>query len=236
VLKSWNFTSEDHVPLTVWVLSMAETKTLPSLVAMVLDDQGWNKWCKDLGPEFSKSLKGSGVGQRDEKLLAQTKALMTTENLAFAAIVPRGVGPHAWAAPDSVDERHIRRRFALIGQTLDGQRVWDTRRALAVLKTVFPAKTSLQAEGDAAVWALYAAIIEPEVLSLTLRHPPASHKGGPVLLNVLKHFDIPQALALVGDRPITVTLKAEADKAAWDWTVQHQTLLRRSKISWRVDP
>lgn len=50
---------------------------------------------------------------------------------AIAVVAPRGIGPTAWPA---AKDTQIRRRFYLLGETLDGQRVWDVRRALAVLR------------------------------------------------------------------------------------------------------
>ena len=47
-------------------------------------------------------------------------------------VPPRGIGPTCWAKPGTSVDQHIKRRFVLVGQTLDGQRVWDVRRALAV--------------------------------------------------------------------------------------------------------
>ena len=91
----------------------------------------------------------------------------------------------------------------MLGQTLDGMRVWDIRRAIQAARAVGivpAAPLGLSAAGPIAVNALYAAIFEPDVACLELRSLPASHKDGPDLLNVLRVLDLPQALALAAER------------------------------------
>ena len=46
---------------------------------------------------------------------------------------------------------------------------------------------------------LYASLFEPDIAGLDLRHLPGSHREGPVLLNVLRYMDIPQALTMAAD-------------------------------------
>jgi hypothetical protein len=48
--------------------------------------------------------------------------------------------------------------------------------------------------------ALYAALFEPAIRDLELSDLPNSHAAGPDYLNVLQLLDIPQALALAGER------------------------------------
>ena len=148
---------------------------------------------------------------------------MESAKSAFAAVAPRGVGPTRWAGAGSRADIQVRRRFALLGQTLDGQRVWDVRRALATLRTLpdlKPAAVTLHGEGDAAGVALYAALFEPAVAGLDLWYLPPSHRQGPTFLNVLRHLDTPQAVALALPRKVTLHVKTAADAAAWDWPVK----------------
>jgi hypothetical protein len=48
--------------------------------------------------------------------------------------------------------------------------------------------------------ALYAALFEPGIARLHLVDLPASHRDGPIFLNVLRYMDTPQALALAVER------------------------------------
>ena len=50
--------------------------------------------------------------------------------------------------------------------------------------------------------ALYAGLFEPQVQRFVLRDLPASHRRGPILLNVLRVLDAPQAVALAFPRRV----------------------------------
>jgi hypothetical protein len=109
-------------------------------------------------------------------------------------LAPRGVGLTAWSGGDNRLAK-IRRRFMLLGQTLDGMRVWDIRRAVQMLPAVpgmDTAKIKLHGEGPMGVNVLYAALFEPGVRKLDLVDLPKSQTEGPDYLGVLKVTDIPQ--------------------------------------------
>src|SRR5206468_3700180 len=98
------------------------------------------------------------------------------QNRGWAFVAPRGFGRTAWTS-DPTKRTHIRRRFMLLGQTLDGMRVWDVRRAVQALKTIDGlgnVPVSLNAGRDMAVIALYAALFEPGIDSLELNTVPKS--------------------------------------------------------------
>src|SRR5262249_18564690 len=142
-----------------------------------------------LGPEFADALQLNRRVKRDDAMFAQNHGVMESQKLAFAAIAPRGIGVTRWAEPGSFEDRMIRRRFPLLGQTLDGQRVWDVRRAIAAVLAqpdLKLAKLTLHGERESAGIALYAGLFEPAVSAFDLWHLPASHHDGPILLNVLK--------------------------------------------------
>ena len=88
----------------------------------------------------------------------------------------------------------------LLGQTLDGMRVWDIRRAVQAVQSL-PETKSAQIElwaGDGmAVNALYAALFEPGVRKVDLENLPKSQISGPDYLGVLKVTDIPEVTAAV---------------------------------------
>ena len=55
-----------------------------------------------------------------------------------------------------------------------------------------------------------------------LWHLPATHRGGPTLLNVATVLDLPQAVALAGPRPVALFVRADADRKAWEWPLKLQ--------------
>jgi dienelactone hydrolase len=93
----------------------------------------------------------------------------------------------------------IERSMALLGMTADSGRVWDVIQAVRALKP-----KRLLARGEAGILAVYAALYEPAVLSVTIVDPPASHREGPHFLGVLRVWDIPDALGALAPRPLAI--------------------------------
>jgi hypothetical protein len=224
-LRAIDFVSESQIELRLFVMTAAKVEKPAEVILSALDDAGWDRWCDGLGPDFAGEWQVTGKLKRDNSLFAQNRAVMESQRLAFAAIAPRGVGPTRWAEPGSAADTHVRRRFALLGQTLDGQRVWDVRRAVATLRAqpdLTPAALTLHGERDAAGVALYAGLFEPAVSAFDLWHLPPSHRDGPTFLNVLRVLDMPQAVATAGPRKVTLHVRDERDRAAWEWPLRLQ--------------
>jgi hypothetical protein len=80
---------------------------------------------------------------------------------------------------------------------------------------------------------LYAAIFEPTVARVDLWHPPASHHEGPIFLNVRRHLDMPQALALAFPKKVRVYVEDDAEAKNWDWPVQLQKELGQEYLQVR---
>jgi hypothetical protein len=236
-LRAVDFTSETAVELRLFVVTAAKGEQPAEVILSVLDDAGWERWCAGLGPGFEDALQHDRKPRRDAAMFAQNRAVMEKEKLAFAAIAPRGTGVARWADPGSFEDRMNRRRFALIGQTLDGQRVWDVRRsisALTALPDLKPAKLTLHGEREAAAVALYAGLFEPRVSAFDLWNLPPSHQDGPALLNVLRVLDAPQAVALALPRKVTLHVGKEADRAKWEWPAQLQKALGTGGLAVKV--
>ncbi|MGL4550854.1 MAG: alpha/beta hydrolase family protein, partial [Gemmataceae bacterium] len=215
-----DFDSEDGVPLRAWLLRTGDPA---EVLVSVCDEPAWGRWAEDLGPDFAGVLYGAGNPPpspyppwRRERL-DNLRRSMDAYGWAFAVVAPRGVGPTRWS---DREPQHVRRRFALLGQTLEGQQAWDVRRALAALPAG-GAKLTLQAEGDVAAAALYAALFEPRVGRLELTRPPATHRSGPAFLNVLTVLDLPQAVALLAPREVAI----DGDEADWAWPLALQKKL-----------
>ena len=101
----------------------------------------------------------------------------------------------------------------LLGQTADGMRVWDVRRAIQALRTfesVEEAPLVLKAKDKMAGITLYASLFEPDISRIVLRNLSITHRDGPTFLNVLRYLDIPQAVAMAAERSL-VRLNQECD-------------------------
>jgi hypothetical protein len=236
-LRAIDFTSETGVELRMWVKTLPKMEKPAEVMLSVLDDGSWQSWCARLGPAFADALQLTHKPERYTRMIEPSRDAMEVQNRAFAAVAPRGVGPTQWAEPFSRDDAMIRRRFPLIGQTLDGQRVWDVRRAVAALRSLPDMKDvplALAGEGETAGLALYAGLFEPAVASFDLWNLPSSHREGPIFLNVLRYLDAPQAVALAAPRPVTLHVKTAAERDAWDWPARLATSLGEPSLTVKV--
>jgi dienelactone hydrolase len=128
------------------------------------------------------------------------EVLTRSGDFATAFFVPRGLGEDTWTR-DPKKEVQIRRRFMLLGQTLDSMRVWDIRQAIRALRNRYPAaELHIEGSGRQGVNLLYAALYEPGVAGATFTDLPASHQQGPDYLNVLRVLDIPVALKIAASK------------------------------------
>lgn len=222
-LSHWRFTSQDPVRLPLPVFSRGEPRDAKQVRLHVLDEQGWNDLVATFGREWglqpapggaAATTAAPGTSEFHRALFAQVER----GEIALAFLPPRGIGATAWSG-DEKAQVQVRRRFMLLGQTLEGMRVWDVRRAVEALRQpdVFGEKpVHLSGERHQAVNALYASLFADGVSSLELIAPPASHHTGPDYLNVLRFLDVPQALAMAADqRPVKVVRTNPDD---WSWT------------------
>jgi dienelactone hydrolase len=236
-LRAIDFTSEQEVELRVWLLTADKVEKPQRLTVHVVDEPAWQDWTAELGPAFKEALLLSKAPSLDPARFRQDRETLEFHRRAFAVVAPRGIGPTRWAAAGTPEDSHIRRRFALLGQTLDGQRVWDVRRALEALRGVPDLKdvpVELRGKGDLAGVTLYAALFEPQVAGLDLWGLPASHRQGPIFLNVRRLLDTPQAVALAFPRPVRLHVQEERDAESWQWPLQLQKALGRDYLTIRT--
>jgi hypothetical protein len=114
-------------------------------------------------------------------------------------------------------DTHIRRRFVLLGRSVEDGNVWGTRRAIRALleRPEFKnAKITLHGDANDAAIALYAGLFEPAVERFELYNLPTSHRDGPAFLNVMRVLDMPQAVALAFPRQVVLH---GANPDNWKW-------------------
>jgi dienelactone hydrolase len=118
----------------------------------------------------------------------------------------RGVGENGWA-PELA--WHVRRAAAWTGRTVASMQVYDVLRCIAFCRTVKGVdrgRISLAAEGDMAVVALYAALIDGKCAAVIIKNPPETQDAGSSpdgrgqaieMLNCLRITDVYQIPALL---------------------------------------
>ncbi len=229
---SRDFTSEAGVRVRLWsIVGEGDVEGRRTLRVVVLDQAAWEGGLGDF------------LGEIDDRRVAPVERLKEpwrglvgrrTGPLLFVA--PRGVGPSAWPASKDVQ---VRRRFALLGQTLDGRRVFDVLRAVELFRAEGdprekPAESdrpsayasprrprrpampaNFTAAGRAAPVALLAALLsKEEQLSVTLFDPPTTWRDGPAFLGIDRVMGLPQAVALIHPRPLTLI---GTPRESWSW-------------------
>lgn len=226
----YDFVSQEGVELRLYVAHRSGLKStdLDLVVLNVLDEAGWNEWLRTIVVGFPKEMSGEGLhavpvggAAADAAGFESLKKMFAAQKWGMAWLAPRGIGPTAWNQAER-KQTHHRRRFQLLGQTLDGMRTWDVRRGMQAVRAALPAgadakpKLWLQAERNMAGVALYASLFEPAPARLDLWRMPKSHQPpfaaggsagrdadaayGPDYLNVLRKLDVPQAMAMAAER------------------------------------
>ncbi len=206
VFRAWDFTSQAGVTLRLYSLEPRATPAPGRVTLGILGPTAWADWLSAISESYAADV-------AEERAALGTVATVSG-GTAWAALAravadggdtriwlaPRGVGLNAWSG-DAAKARQRQRRFMLLGQTLEGMRVWDIRRAIQAVRGLFPgAAVAVEAEGSMGVNALYASLYEPTLDRLILHDLPVSHRDGPDYLGVLRVWDLPDAIEAARNR------------------------------------
>jgi hypothetical protein len=197
--SQFTFTPEAGWRLRGYLLGLEKAAPQPAPALLILRSPG----------EFNRE-----TNQTDQIFWRQLR-------LPWAKLIvePRGTGDTAWG-PEL--DWHVRRASTWVGRTVASMRVYDTLRALDLVRQLPYAdgkKVALAARGEMATVALYAALLDGQVSTLFLESPPATQNvpsdpagHGPALemLNCLRFTDLPQVagllcpteLVLLGQTPV----------------------------------
>jgi dienelactone hydrolase len=160
------------------------------------------------------------LNDRDEKMEAPQYEPKWAEPFApdwrKYSVLLRGMGTSEWTQKSPPN--YVERAHALLGRTADEGRIWDII-ATARYRTNRPEnkRCRLIARGKNSILAAYAALFEPTITEVVAIDPPASHRDGPIFLNILRVLDIPEALGLLAPKRLTLV---NAKDKAFDRTVE----------------
>jgi cephalosporin-C deacetylase-like acetyl esterase len=217
---AFDFTSQESIRLRLYVVQAAESGKPEAVVLNVLDDAGWLAFLSTMRPAFEEQLNAEALPPADESAFGKMRDQLRTSKCCMAYVAPRGVGPAAWDQGKKKQTQN-RRRFYLLGQTLDGMRIWDIRRAVQAVRSLpdmqdLPLR--LRGQQTSAGLVLYASLFEPDIQRLDLYDLPTSHRNGPYLLNVRRYLDMPQAVAMAAERTQVVIHQQDLSET-WDFPV-----------------
>ncbi|MDB4786583.1 MAG: acetylxylan esterase [Planctomycetaceae bacterium] len=241
-LSAYDFTAQGAIELRLYLAQPAGVKPedLELVVLNVLDEQSWASFLSTYRPGFEKQLSTGKIPEGNAADYESQKKMFAKFKWGMAYIAPRGVGLSAWDANEK-NQTQIRRRFMLLGQTLDGMQVWDIRRAIHTLRNIDGYQNTplwLQSERTMAGNTLYASLFEDDITRLDLWQLPASHHDGPVYLNVLRYLDLPQAVVLGAEKSAVRIYEARPDQSPWEYskTVAERLELGETQLEIRQLP
>lgn len=238
--QAWDFTSQEPVRLRFYIAQRTGPQS-ERVVMTVLGESGrlssYSEWLEAWGSSFTRELSDelaviSPAPTDDRSAFEKISRSLQTNPIAMAWVAPRGVGLSAWSG-DARKQTQIRRRFMLLGQTLDTMRVWDIRRSIQALRSIRQFRDTplwLQAEGNSACDTLYASLFEEGIARLDLWSLPASHRDGPDFLNVLRVADVPQAVAMAAERTAVQVHDGKAEQWKFPVEVAHGLKWSRSAV------
>jgi hypothetical protein len=211
-LRVFEFTSQEGFELRLYLIERAGPSSAEQVLLRVLDEDDWMQWVGSLSAAFPGVLAEERAARRGDAIDEGVARPELPPGTVLACFAPRGLGLTAFSGAER-KQIQIRRRFMLLGQTLDSMRVWDIRRAIQALGSIEQTRglsLSLSAKGQMGVNALYASLFESRPQKLFLDRIPASHMQGPDYLNVLRFMDVPQAVALAAERrPVVLRQTSE---------------------------
>jgi hypothetical protein len=217
-LRSYRYTSQQ--PHRPWLLLATAEGTDPAelqrVAIVVVDDEGWPKFAARTRGLFPGFLPDAGIdaAEVDEQARRRMNDFIADKG-GIVALLPRGVGPTAWTNHET-ERVHIKRRYALLGQTLDGMRAWDVLRGLAATGELLGSQQPRlegRASGKAAAWLLAASVFDDRLSRLRLENlDPAG--SGAVFLNVRRKLPS-GAMLLLGAANSDIRVSTN-DPDKWD--------------------
>lgn len=221
-LRVFEFESQQGIRLPLIVVHRKALRKPTHWTLNVLDESHWNSLLASHAHRFGSlaQLATAALPEEDKQSWLDQKQKFQSSDDVMIYIPPRGIGPTAWN-PDAFKQNQHQRRFYLLGQTLDGMRCWDVRRAVQAVrtdKTYARTPMSIRSHGSMAGVALYASLFEENIGQLDLHALPSSHREGPYFLNVRRILDLPQAVAAAAEKS-RVILSTESPG---DWSFPRQ--------------
>lgn len=238
-LQALDFNSDPETRLRLYVLTGASVERSHSTILKV---GGREEEFQALRAGFESELAremppiGAEEKQAGESEFGLYGEMLKDNDSAIIFFAPRGFGLNAWGS-DERRQTQIRRRFMLLGQTLDEMRAWDIRRACQALRLLplsAQSRLDISGAGQAAVNILYAALYESGIDGLMLGALPKSHRGGPDYLNVLRVLDVPHAVTMAAERSEVKIVSENASD--WDFPSSVANVLGWDKGHFSVQP
>ncbi len=197
-LKMLAIDTDGITQLPLFYIRNGATDAKQGLKIIFLDDYNaplWMDKLSALAPDnhFVKSYHQNEIGP--DHLMADLQ-----ENSEIILLTARGCGLASYAGDDQA-YNHIRRRFPLVGQSLEMMQTWDIFQAISMSSSISnsEAPVTVEASGLSASMLIYAMNFIKSPMQLNLSNITSSHYKGPHYPGILRHMDIDATLLLVSD-------------------------------------
>lgn len=240
VAEEYHFTSQPHVVLRFLVIRPKDVK--PELIGFDVATSDDKRLANLFSADEESQLQAT---QFLNKVLMGISVQNDGKRIIAVSFCPRGSGVNSFSG-DEKKQTQIRRRFYLLGQTLDAMRIYDIRRGLQAARQIAEVKdipVKVFAEEQQGVMAAYAALFDQHVSSLQIWNPPKDHRTGPYLLNVSKQIEVPLLLALIGDSTHVHLVMSddfvedellEHPRKTWNYPLQVDGMLKRERLTLEI--
>ncbi len=220
------FLAHDNVVLPVYVLYKAGLKEPTRNLFHVLDEVAWRKFISAVQVPFVHHINSfEGLGRLPLQSLDEWKALkqrLLDEPVIMTFFAPFGVGTIGLNGDDKKTVQS-KRRFYLLGTTIAAEQVCNVTHALSAIDHVSndsgqglkEAPVTLVGKNEMAAIGIYAAMLGFDVDSVELYNLSKTHRDGPILLNVERFLDMPQAVAMAAERTKVVIF--QDDDSGWEY-------------------
>jgi len=217
-IQAIDFTSQPGIRLRAFIVRPQSADAIKVGGVVLMDDEDWSDVLAMLNGRVPDKLEGEVAPRTKNNIIFPPESILSDSPYqAGIFISPRGMGRHRW---DQSEKKQVqnRRRFYLLGQSLEAMQAWDVRQAIqAIRKDDDLAKIplALYAGRNLAGAALYGSLFEPNIRALGLDDLPKTHREGPYFLNVSRYLDLPQAVAMAAERSKVVLY--QDDDTGWEY-------------------
>lgn len=188
-LTTYRVNTDEHTYLPLFRIRSRKNDATTKKHLIILDDDNWAEWEARLAGAFPGEVLWSDADQNKGYI----PELSDYDELYLLSM--RGAGPAKFSG-NAFKQAQIRKRFHLLGQSLQSMQTWDLRRAITAVQQQVNAKDlplELSADGITAGMLLYASLFSKQALQLNLNHLPQSHMEGPFYPGILRFMDLPAA-------------------------------------------
>lgn len=235
-LREIEFTSDAGIRLCMYCLSRSDVDD-PRIASLeIMDQKGFSQTEAALKGLFHKD---EGVPSKKSPFSAALEQVLkfgvAKGSVATVFVAPRGVGQTVW---DQSDKKQVqnRRRFALLGQSLESCQIWDLCRAIRATDEIDSLKNSrifVVGHGDMAGLAACASLLETSVEYLMINPKNPREMGAVAIPNLGRIIDMQALIAMVAERS-AVTIQQGTD-FDWDFTTSVSKTLRWKREQFQIE-